>query len=426
MPAEAPAIEAPAQSGDGTNLPIGQNLNNAFSALDSIIGNQEEPEAAPDVKPDKKALAPQKPAEKPDKTPADKADKNGEKKDVPAQKPDEKPKPEKASSLREALDKAKAESKEWQRKHDEAVKAQSKPKDDPEKKQLGEKLAAAEKRIQELDEKLRYADFTEHDDYKNNYQKPYEKTYIGGREQFSKLKTVEVKDSDDQVIQASRPATAEEFDRMMAKDDEEAAEMIEKLFGTGSKASLVMTARHEIQKAWNAMQQARADFKAQGAERHKMLSEQEANTRKQEADLFKSSMLSGQEKYPKLFKAIEGDDRGNSMLEEGMLVAQLAFDVIDPADVSKLPQWIQAKLVNGELPRQEKINLHSAMLNLAGGANRLAYRNGLLEKEVAELKTRLEEYEESEPPKGEARRVEGARGGETLSADEMIDRMAAG
>ncbi len=424
MPTEAVAAPpAEAASEVAASPEQGAPLNDAFSMIDRMIetgeGRMDEPgdKKAPPPAKDKKAAPAKETPEQPEETPEQPADAKDKQ-----QQPQDKPKPEKAASLRENYDRVKKELAEVKAKHEAVLKEKAQPKDDPEKKQLSERLTAAEKRTKELEEKLRYADFTETDDYKNNYWKPYEQSYIDGRATTAGLKTLEIKNDMGEVVQPSRQATARDFDIIMSKDDEEAAEHIEKLFGNGAKAGLVLSARRDAQKALAAADRAKMEYKTKGAERHKLASEQTSAQQKQIAEDFRNAIKSGVEKYPKLFKPIEGDDKGNAMLQEGSMVADLAFGVIDPADMGKLPQWIQSRLVDGQLPPQEMVNLHSAIRNMAADYNRRAFKNTQLEKQVKELQEKLDEYEKSEPPSGETRKTDTKNGPE--SADDMIDRLA--
>lgn len=396
-PAPAPA-PTPTPAPDSSNFSK-PNLNNAFSRLDEMMN---EPEPA-----DKSAA---KPADAKAKAPEIQLDKK-------ADKPAEPAKPEKAATLRENYDKLKTQLAEREQELAKIKSERAKPVDDPEKKQLSEKLTAREKRLLEVENELKFSKFESTDDYKRNYLKPFADAWEEGKKISASMKIA------DGATGEVRQATAQDFDTVMSiSDSDAAAAKIEELFGTGVKAQMVIDARREVLRANQKRINAIEDFRKQGAEREKTLSETASTRQAETVKMWKDAVNEAVEKYP-FFKPVEGDERGNTMLSEGMALSDLAFGALGPDAVEKLPKNVQALLVEGKLPPQELVKLHSAIRNKAGAFDREAHKNKALTAELKELKSKLEEYEKSEPGKGAARKVEGG-GSPFMSADEMIDKLA--
>jgi hypothetical protein len=114
----------------------------------------------------------------------------------------------------------------------------------------------------------------------------------------------------------------------------------------------------------------------------------------------------------------------NAALEQGYMLADLAFNAVDPANVSKLPKWVQERMVNGKLPPQEMAKLHAAIRNKAGAFDRLAYQNKQLQTQLAELKKQLGNYKSSEPGEGEKGRTKKSSSDSITDVFSSIDRMA--
>lgn len=404
-PVSAPsAPKTPNPSSGGRETP---NLNNAFSELDRLLD-------IPEIKDDPK--------------PKEDVDVVQEKEDLQVDKPEDKKeeipvakKPEKAASLRESYEKTKSELAQAQAKlkeYEEKSKSPSKISDD-EKKSYEEKLTSAEKRRAELEDHIKYVDYTKSSEYKDTYEKPFVNAYSEARNLASSLKITDVSTGE------VRNATNADFDSIMALSDaDEAASRIEELFGTGVKAQMVAQARSEVLKAYNAKQQAIEQYKSKGSEFEKQRGEQMTKMQAEVSKIWKQAAAEGADRLPQLFKPSDGDDKGNSALEQGYRLADLAFNALDPQDVPNLPQWIQDKMVNGKLPAQEMAKLHAAIRNKAGAFDRLAYQNKQLQTQLADLKKQLGSYKASEPSEGEKGRSKKVSGQNIDDVFASIEKMA--
>jgi len=407
QPSAAPAPAArstPNPSSGGRETP---NLNNAFSDLDKLL--------SPDKIEDKGE-------EKNSEEPELKQDESEKKQDKVEDKTSDQPKkPEKVATLRESYEKTKSELAQVQAKLKEYEdKSKSAPKiSDDDKKSYEDRVTAAEKRRAELEEHIKYVDYTKSSEYKDTYEKPFINAYSEGRKLATSLKI------SDSSTGEMRNATNEDFDSIMAiKETDEAATRIEELFGTGVKAQMVAQARAEVMKAYTAKVNAVEQFKTKGAEFERNRSEQMTKMNAEVAKIWKDTATEGAERLPLMFKPTEGDDKGNAALEQGYMLADLAFNAVDPANVSKLPKWVQERMVDGKLPPQEMAKLHAAIRNKAGAFDRLAYQNKQLQTQLAELKKQLGNYKSSEPGEGEKGRTKKSASDSITDVFSSIDRMA--
>lgn len=401
-------------------------LNNSLDTmLSGMVSDNEKP--APVSQPEKNAD--EKSVVVPQKTTPEKTTNVEKKVEEPSKQPEKKVEsqksPEKAATLREAKERAENDLKSARAELEKLKKDVSAPKDDPEKKALVAEIESHKKKLADVEGKLKLTS-VDHDPEFQKSKKLFSSSYESAKKDVSgmTIKEPDKKDEFGSVVEEGkmRKATSEDWDKLMSiSDEDEANKFISEKFGYN--ASKVTLLRDRVLGNYNSMLSAQDDFKNnfQAREASRLASEVENRTLTQK--MFSEHRAAGVEKYPNLFKPIEGDDKGNAMLNEGMALAELAFGVLPPEKIDTLPKWIQGKMVDGQLPPNEQIALHSAVLNMAGGFNRSEFKNRQLVKENIELKKSLEAYEESTPEKGEQRHVESSKVKDN-SAFAMIDRMA--
>ena len=404
-PAEPAVVEQPSPA--TATPPPAENLNNAFSSLDSLFPQSEEAPAPAPKEPAKVEQPKQQaPKDTPKVTEQPKADQPKETpKEIAKVSP---PQPEKAKTLREAKDMAEAKFKQTSKeltdlkaKYEALVAESSKAKDDPEKKTLAERLEAAEKRSRELDEKLRYKAYEETDEYKDKWEKPITTAYAAGRSKVAGLKVREGRqvDAEGNVVSEGtwRQGTPADFDRLMQfTDDESAADFAEKTFG--NKASMAMYHRERVQELNQGRMEAISDYRKNGSEREKQFKETSEKQQKeingQLETYWKKHQSAPIEKYPQLFKEIEGDEKGNALLQKGFRMASDAFASFNRATDPTLSAEQREKIIEG----------HAALFNWAMAGPRLAHQNAALVKELKDVKAELAEFKNSEPTDGTERK----------------------
>lgn len=411
---EAAAVEAPPAGVPATPQPFAD----AFSDLENFAtppgeeglpkSSKKADEGPPVDKGEVEAPpeTPPKPEEKThDKTPQDDKPKQEEK-----GKPPGKP-PSRIVELSKAYEGLKAKHRQLEQdlvaKNAELEAIRTKPPaEDPEKKTLQERLSEREKRLQDLENEIRFHRYESSQEYKDKYEQPFINAFQTGRQKTSSLKVVERKnDETGEIIQQSRQATANDFDRIaMIGDDDQAAEVAEQLFG--SRAPMVLYHRERVQELNAAKEKAVQDFRKVGSEREKQLAEKSQQERKRMVEMFDAITKQSVEKFPALFKPVEGDEKGNELLKKG-------FDLVDTVfkgDTSRIPP-------------EKLVAMHAAVRNRAAAFGRLAYQNKGLQEKITELEKELDQYRESEPAGGEA---DGKGKSKTVSEswEDALDKLA--
>lgn len=392
-PAPAAAPSTPAQS------------ESFFDAIDAL-----EAKPAP-----KKEAAPPAPEKKPDVEKVVPEDKIVSEKPVEQPAKAEEQKPFRAAELRTAYETLKKEHKALKEEHEKIKTA--KPPEDPEKPKLIESLQSKDKRIQELEEKLRYASYESTDEYKEKYEKPLTNIYNAGRSKAASLKVV--KEGEE------RPGARTDFDAIMRiSDDAEAADKATELFG--NKASLVLYYRERVLELNDQKMQAIEDFKKQGAERTKSETEkatiQKAESEKAakaRSEMFHKLTAESLSKN-KLIQLEETDEVGKNLLTAAKAVADLAFNSLPPERFNELPPNVRSKLVNGKLRPEDVVRLHAELHTRAAAYSPLAHKFTKAEARIAELEKELSEFKGSGPGGGAEKRPQGSK---ALTVEEEIDAM---
>jgi len=416
--ATPPAAAPPADTGARAT----PNMSEAFAGFDALVA---EP---PDEKP-----VETKPA---DEKPAAETKPQTETKPVTDTKPPVETAPPgkvKAATLREELDRTRAEVTDWKGKYEKLQAETAKPKPDPEKDELLKSREEWNKTRADLENELKFANYERSQEYKDKYQQPFLKAYEQGQKLIAALNVKEPDKVDEfgAVVEAgkTRKGVEADWDSLMAITDEDTAnKFIADHFA--HNAARITVLRDKVLDLHGQMRAAVEDFRQQGGERETKMRETMSKQQKEMSERWHSSNARAAEKYPQYFAPDPADTKGNALLEQGMRLTDLAFGVLDPSDFSKLPQSIQAKFVNGRLPQSEMTLLHSAVRNRSAAYDRLVYR---LKQKDADLKARDEKlagYEKSEPGRGQARKVETTAqkgpAGTFADVDAAFDAIAAG
>lgn len=401
-PAPAPNLAPPAE-GERGNIPSepssthADSLGEAFAEMDTAFGEPAAP--APPPSPGKPA-APAKPSEKPqpasqkepppkgpdgkflprDKAPAEPA--------KPAEAPIEKMAPAELRKAYVELRKKHAALEEERTKAAAAPRT-AEPQEDPEKQQLTERLTEREKRLQTLEEELRFTAYERSDEYKEKFEKPFLSAWQTGQERASRLKVVEQKNEMEEIVSAARQGTGDDFNTLMLiQDDDQAADWAHKTFG--HKAPALLYHRERVQEANLAKHKALEEYQKNGSEREKQRSQMIESHTKAVRTLYHKTVEAGIEKYPQYFKPDDADPKTKELLNKGMRLADRALGAPD---------------VEGEKPLtgEERIKLQAAVRNCFGGFQNMAYQLAKERKTRVELEKRLADYEASEPKGGDGR-----------------------
>lgn len=291
---------------------------------------------------------------------------------VKDEKPQDKPPVEEKTSTAKELRAAYDSAKKRLQSLEQELSELKKPKvnqDDPERKILLDKIAAEEARRKELETELSHQNFEKSEEYQQKFQKPFVTALQFAHNEIGQLK-VEMEDG------TSRPGTKEDFNRLLQVGTGDANKIAIDLFGNA--APEVMAHRRKILELNMLRNQAIEEYKTnrEKIEQERLVDQQ--RQAKTAEELWSKTLNEQVEKYPQFFKAKDGDQEGNQILEDGFKLVDLVFS-------------------KAELPLQKRIELTATVRNKAAAFDRVAHENKKLSDRIAELENELKGYKESAP-----------------------------
>lgn len=352
-----------------------QDGESMFDAIDRVTGTPPKP-----PEPEKKVEAKTEP--KPDEV---KTDEERTEPD-PDAKPDQvTPDSDPDDLLASADDKAKPESgadkkppTPWQlvREKEKRIKELEaelkKPKEDPEVKTIRAKAEAAQKRLDELENEIKFVNYEKSQEYQDQYHKPYVETYQNSQHVVTQLRVT------DQTTGEVRMATPDDFRAIMAiPNEEDAINAATELFGSDAKVGVVMQHRNAVRDAWLKSEKAKEEYRTKGSEREKQVQEERSKQSQAQMQEWEKQKQEFTGKYPEYFKPEDGDEQGNTLLKKGTEMADASFTGGKPN------------------PKRDAI-----VRSMAAAFPRLHYKFKAQQKAIEELQTKLAEYESSEPGPG--------------------------
>lgn len=271
-----------------------------------------------------------------------------------------------------------------------------------------------ETKLNSYEERLKFVDFQNSEEFKTAYQQPYIEAYQSGRDL---MKSLTVKNAE---TGETTQLTDAHFDRLMSiQDPAQAAEYLDSLGLSGAKTQMVIEARAQCRGIQSKAAKAEADYKAKGGEMEKQRRERtEAETKAVKENISKSwqkhvSAPMQDEKIKSFFTPKEGDEKGNQLLKEGYEASNKAFKVMNPMDASLTPE-----------EREGAIAAHAEMFNKAAAYNRLQYWYSGALKRLAAAEAKLKGYEESAPKGGDANGRQIAPGAQPKSIQDRFMKYA--
>lgn len=277
---------------------------------------------------------------------------------------------------------------------------------DPEvRKTEAEKWAAIEKRNQELEDHIKFVEYSKSKEYQEKYEKPYED---GWARVMSELKDVSISDpqsGDDRLVSPN------DILQLVNMPLNKATELAKEIYG--DMYPTILGFRSELRNLFQAKSQALEKARTEGAA--KMKADAEMSSTKH-AELQKFVSTEFQEAHKQVtedpvvanyFKPVDGNDEINQSLEKG-------FKFFDDV-MSKNP--FDPNL--SEEDRKKVVKMHAAVRARAAGFGRIRKE---LEAERAaheETKKKLKEFESSEPDTSSG----GGGSGPELGTGRKIDSM---
>lgn len=378
---------------------VHQPLREAFSKIDDLAKPNK-----PDVIPQKKE-APKEPpkeiAKEPAKEPSKEPDKEPSKK--PEAPKEEATKPEDAKPT--DAKPAKPTAWEWGRQQErlakdyknkfEALEKEvqqlksnpAKPSEDPERIEMAKRLA-------ELEDKIKFADYEQSSEFQDKYHRPFLEAYENAKSSFLEMSVL------DQKTGEPRQATDQDFSAIVsASTAERALEIATALFGDNhAKAAYALQQRENVRLANNRAEAAKKEFRTKGLEREKEMATQREMAKKAARDEFQRHNEEALKKLPEYFAEREGDEEWNSRLKKG-------FERVDAAFEGK-----------------GNPALNSSIRMKAGSWDALHYEVKNLKSELKDALAKIKEYEGSEPTTGSPEKETAPPKPET--AYDKIERLA--
>lgn len=256
----------------------------------------------------------------------------------------------------------------------------SKPAEVP--KEIQERLTAAEAKIKEYEDDIRFTNYRKHPEYIEKYWKPYEAEFS---KTMHKLEGIPVNLPDG----STRPIDAKDILNLLMMNAADAETKAREAFG--DYGGTVIRRVEKLQDLFDAQNMALEDAKKNGAEREKQWREQRETEQRQVGELINNTWSAERRaattdpKHGKYFTPVEGDQKGNAALAKGLEFADKVFK-LNP---------MEPGISNEE--RQDRVKRHVAAFYRQAAYPRM--RQWLEERDarIAELEKQLDEYAESEP-----------------------------
>jgi hypothetical protein len=245
-----------------------------------------------------------------------------------------------------------------------------------------ERFTQAEKRRQELEDEIRFVNYSKSQEFVDKYQKPYDQQW---NKAMSELGEITVVDGDG----GERPIVANDILELVNLPLGKAKEIATEKFG--DFASDVMQHRKEIRNLFEAKSNALKEAKDKGAEREKMTMEQRQQQHKEMSDTAKEvweKTIAAAKQHPevgKIFTPDESDAEAIQKLNAGYEFVDNALGVnpFDPA----LTKEQRAKAVEAQ----------AVVRNRAAAFGRLRAMLAKADADRAALHAELEQYKSSTP-----------------------------
>jgi hypothetical protein len=316
---------------------------------------------------------------------------------APEPKPEDRPAPEPESTLApegkapadkkekanpwKLLDEYKSRAANLEKELSEARKGIADPK---EREAMSQQLKTSQDRLKELESEIRHVNYSKSQEFQDKYVKPYEQAWKRSMDNLKELTFM------DPQSEEERPISPQDMLQLINMPLRQAREVAVKLFG--DFANDVMSHRNEIRRLFedqsNALEEARKNGELREEALKKQVQEWNSKATKEVDELWTKANqeISGNEKFVKFFKPVEGDDDGNSRLVKGYEMVDKAFSGKDPKDPRLTPEQ-----------RTELVRLHAAVRHRAAGFGRLAFFYEKAMSELASTKAELDKYRKSEP-----------------------------
>jgi len=261
----------------------------------------------------------------------------------------------------------------------------------PEVKTLKERQAEIERRNQELEESIRFVDYQKSSEFRTQYKEPLDKAVEAAVQELGSIK-LETED---------RTGTANDFQALLRLDTKTAAARARELFGDA--APEILAHRRNVLGLVSKRNQAIEDFRTKGAEREQAQVKEFEETTLRLNGIFDDHLKSRFEGDPEIYGEPKDNPDAAKLFQDGKSLVELAFR----------PKT--------QLPAEKMARVQAEVAARAIGYGRALHQLATLFRSIQELKTKLAQYEGSEPPMVGGHHVPGKN---RPTAEEEIDRVA--
>lgn len=241
---------------------------------------------------------------------------------------------------------------------------------------LQTRLKEAEQRRDELENEIRFVDFSKSKDYQENYEKPYAQAWSKALHEITQLSRFQSDGS-------TRKATQDDIIALANAPLDQLDKMAEEWFP--NSAARVIRHVEKIKDLAEAQHEALEKARTEGAERAKTSQSTQKAATERTVKLLEDAHTAIATKWPQMFGKIEDDPDGNALLEKGERLYQRAFR---PGEQEQPPT------------PEEAVQLHALVRAKVRNHDRLALWWKKAKAEIKELKAALEQYENSDPNGG--------------------------
>jgi hypothetical protein len=241
------------------------------------------------------------------------------------------------------------------------------------------RLEAAEKRAAELEDHMRFLDYSKSEEFRTKYQQPYEEAW---QKATGELAELQVLNEDGSV---ARQATAQDLLALANMPLGEARKMANQMFGDA--ADDVMAHRRRVRDLSDAQSKALEDARKNGGERLAKTKADHEARQAEVAKLWKEFSSADAEKYDFL-KPKPEDDEWNERLTKANSLVDRAF-AENPHDPKLTPEQ-----------RAQVVRRHAAVRSRAIAYSGLKLENSRLRAQLAAKEKELAQFSASAPTNG--------------------------
>ncbi len=253
----------------------------------------------------------------------------------------------------------------------------------PDLEAASKKYEAIEKRNQELEEEIKYQNYSKSNEYTEKYQKPYEAAWAKAAKELAEIEVL------DDTGAVARRANSQDLIALANMPLGQARKTANAMFG--DSANDVMLHRQRIIDLSESQREALENSRKAGTDREQQTSVKQQAIVKEVSTLWQSANTEAASKLEYL-KPKEGDNDWNGALTKAQTMVDKAFSQ-SPADPNLTTEQ-----------RAALVKAHAAVRNRAIAYSTLKLENSKLRAQITERDAKLKAYEDSEPTAGNGSR----------------------